>query len=155
MTGQIEKKIKSLGLKVPAAPAPAGNYVPFVVTGNLIFLAGQIPLTADGPQFQGKVGADLTIEHGQAAARLCVLNMFAHLKNALDGDLDRLTACVKLGGFVNAAAGFDQHPQVINGASDLMVAILGDNGRHARFALGAASLPLDVAVEIDGVFEFK
>lgn len=155
MTENIEQKITGLGLQLPAAPAPAGNYVPYVITGNLIFVSGQIPLGPNGPEFQGKVGEKFSIEQGQAAAQLCILNMFAQLKSALEGDLDRITRCVKLGGFVNAPADFSQHPQVINGASDLMVDILGDAGRHARFAVGATNLPLDVAVEVDGIFEFK
>ncbi len=152
MTTKIERKIAELGLTLPSPPLPAGNYVPCVVTGNLIFLAGQIPIGPDGLEFQGKVGLDLTIEQGQAAARLCVLNMMAHLKGTLEGDLDALTQCVKLGGFVNSPPDFDQHPAVINGASDLMVALMGDGGRHARFALGAANLPMNAAVEIDAVF---
>lgn len=154
MTGKIDAKLAELGITLPSPPAPAGNYVPAVITGNLIFIAGQIPLGPDGPQYQGKVGGDLSLEDGQAAARLCILNMLAQVKTALDGDLDRVTRCVKLGGFVNAPPEFSQHPQVINGGSDLMVEIFGDAGRHARFALGVANLPSNVAVEIDGIFEF-
>ena len=154
MPGKIEQKLADLGLELPNAPPPAGNYVPYVISGNLIFVSGQIPLGSNGPEYQGKLAQDFSIEDGQAAARLCALNLLAQVKSALDGDLDRVVRCVKLGGFVNAPAEFTQHPQVINGASDLMVEVLGDAGKHARFAVGASNLPLDVAVEIDGIFEF-
>jgi len=154
MTGIIEQKLVDIGLDLPNAAAPAGNYVPYVISGNLIFVSGQIPMGPDGPEYQGKLDKDFSIEDGQAAARLCALNLLAQVKAALDGDLDRVIRCVKLGGFVNAPADFSKHPQVINGASDLMVEVLGDAGRHARFAVGASNLPLDVAVEVDGIFEF-
>lgn len=154
MTSRIEAKLKDLGLELPAPAAPVATYVPFVVTGSLIFVSGQVPLTPQGLKFQGKVGDVHALEDGQEAARLCALNILAQAKAATGGDLDRLTRCVKLGGFVNCTPDFDQHPAVINGASDLIAEVMGEDGRHARFAVGAPSLPFNVAVEIDGVFEF-
>ncbi len=153
MRGRIETRLQQLGLDLGTPAAPAANYVPYVISGNQVFISGQIPMSDDGLQFQGKVGSDLTLNQGQEAAKLCALNILAQLKNACDGDLDRVTRCVKLGGFVNAGADFDQHPAVINGASDLMVEVFDEIGRHARFAMGAASLPFNVAVEVDAIFE--
>lgn len=153
MSGNIEQRLKELGVDLPEAAAPAANYVPFVVTGNLVFVSGQIPMREGKLVYTGKVGADLSLEDGQQAARLVGLNIIAQVKAACNGDLDRVRRCVKLGGFVNCASDFHQHPQVINGASDLMVEVFGDAGRHARFALGANALPFNVAVEIDAVFE--
>jgi len=155
MTGNIEKRLDELGLVLPPAPAPAANYVPFVVTGSLVHVSGQIPMEDGKVQHQGKVGADLSLEQGQAAARLCAVNLLAQLKAACDGDLDRVRRCIKLGGFVNASADFEQHPAVINAASDLFGEVFGEAGRHARFAVGASSLPFNVAVEIDGIFEIS
>jgi enamine deaminase RidA (YjgF/YER057c/UK114 family) len=154
MTGAVDARLKDLGIDLPSAAPPAANYVPFVVTGNHVYVSGQVPLGPDGNlHYQGKVGAEFTMEEGQEAAQLCALNILAQVKAACDGDLDRVVRCVKLGGFVNCPPDFQQHPAVINGASDLMVAVLGDKGRHARFAVGAANLPFNVAVEIDAVFE--
>ncbi len=154
MSGEIEQRLAELGIELPAPAAAAANYVPFVITGNQVFVAGQVPFAAGGKlQYLGKLGAEYTVEEGQAAARLCALNILAQVKAACDGDLDRIQRCVKLGGFVNCTPEFVQHPPVINGASDLMVELLGDKGRHARFAVGASNLPFNVAVEIDAVFE--
>jgi len=156
MSGETDKRLAEMGLELPPAAAPAANYVPYVITGNQVFISGQVPVMA-GPtlHFQGKLGAEFGVEEGQAAARLCAINILAQVKAACDGDLDRVVRCVKLGGFVNCTPEFDQHPPVINGASDLMVEVLGDRGRHARFAVGAPNLPFNVAVEIDAVFEIE
>jgi len=153
MTGQIEARLQQLAITLPEAPAPAANYVPWVVTGNLVFLSGQVPFVDGKLAHVGKLGQDLTLEQGQAAARAVGLNIIAQAKAACGGDLDRVRRCVKLGAFVNSTPEFDQQPAVINGASDLMVEVFGDAGRHARFAVGAVCLPFNVSVEIDAVFE--
>lgn len=151
----IEERLSGLGITLPEPAAPVANYVAYVITGNLVFISGQVTLGPDGFEYQGKVGADFSVEEGAAAARLCAINILAQLKAACDGDLERVRRCVKLGGFVNATPEFTDHPKVINGASDLMVEALGDRGKHARFAVGAGSLPLNVAVEVDAVFEIE
>ena len=153
MTGKIEARLNELGIELPQAPTPAANYIPFVVTGNLVFVAGQVPVENGEVKFKGRLGENMDIDEGYQAARLCGLNLIAQAREAAGGDLDRIKRAVKLGGFVNAAPGFTDHPKVINGASDLMADVFGDAGKHARFAVGAASLPLGVAVEVDGVFE--
>ena len=153
MAGTIETKLKSLGIELPAAPAPAANYVPFVISGNLVFVSGQISIAPGGVAYSGRLGDQLDLAAGQAAARQCALNIIAQLKAAL-GDLDRITRIVKLGAFVASIDNFSQQPAVVNGASDLMVEVFGDKGRHARFAVGVPVLPLGVAVEIDAVAEF-
>ena len=153
MADIVNQKLRALGLDLPKPGAAAGTYVPYVQTGNLVFISGQVPLGPKGLEFQGKLGRDISLEQGQAAARLCALNLLAQLKAACNGDLDRVKRCVKLGGFVNATPEFDQHPAIINGASDLLVEIFGEAGRHARFAVAAPSLPFNVAVEIDAIFE--
>lgn len=153
MSSSIQNRLAELGLTLPTPVAPVANYVPFVQTGNLLTISGQVSLTADGELLTGKLGADLDVDAGQAAARACALNILAQAHTALDGNLDRITRCVRLGGFVNCTPDFTDHPKVINGASDLMVDVLGDKGRHARFAVGAPSLPLGVAVEVDAMFE--
>lgn len=153
MGGTIETKLKSLGIELPDAPAPAANYVPFVISGNLVFVSGQISIAPGGAAYAGRLGDQLDLGTGQAAARQCALNIIAQLKAAL-GDLDRVTRIVKLGAFVASSSDFIQQPAVVNGASDLMVEVFGDKGRHARFAVGVPALPLGVAVEIDAVVEF-
>jgi enamine deaminase RidA (YjgF/YER057c/UK114 family) len=153
MTGRIEARLKQLGITLPAAGAPAANYVPTVQSGDLVFIAGQITLDNGKREFIGKLGREFNVEEGQKAARLCALNIIAHLKNACGGDLDRVKRCVRLGGFVNAVPDFLDHPQVVNGASDLMVEVFGEAGKHARAAVGVGSLPFGVAVEVEGVFE--
>jgi enamine deaminase RidA (YjgF/YER057c/UK114 family) len=153
MSGRIDARLKELEIALPAAPAPVASYVPFVLAGNLVFISGQVTAAPDGLKYVGTVGKELTLEDGRAAARLCALNVFAQLKAALDGDLDRVKRCVKLGVFVNAVPGFSQHPEVANGASDLIVEILGEAGRHARAAVGAGSLPRNVAAEVEAIFE--
>lgn len=154
MTGSIDARLNELGIDLPAAAAPAANYVPFVISGNLIHVSGQIPVENGDLKFIGHVGKERSVEDGINAARLCGLNLIAQARAALDGDLDRISRVVKLGGFVSCTADFTDHPKVINGASDLMVDVFGDAGRHARFAVGAPALPLGVTVEIDGIFEF-
>lgn len=154
MPGQIEARIAELGITLPQAAAPAANYVPFVRTGNQLFISGQIPMGPDGLQFQGKLGAGTSIEDGQAAARLCAINLLAQAKAAL-GDLDKVVRLVKIVGFVNSAPDFGDQPKVMNGASDFLVEALGDRGRHARSAVGVAGLPFGVAVEVEAVFEVE
>lgn len=152
---RIEDRLAELGLSIPMAPTPAANYIPWVRTGNLVYIAGQVPMKDGAFRWVGKVGADWTLEQGQEAAREVALNVLSQLKTALDGDLDRVVRAVKLNGFVNCTADFIQQPHVINGASELMIAVFGDAGRHARSAVGVAQLPFGVAVEIDGVFEVR
>lgn len=153
MSGRIEARLKELSLTLSAATAPVANYVPFVISGNLVFISGQIGLVDGKPQFLGRLGADFDVEQGYRAARLCGLNLITQLKEACGGDLDRVRRVIRLGGFVNCTPEFTDHPKVINGASDLMVDVFGDIGRHARAAVGVPSLPLGVAVEVEGVFE--
>lgn len=153
MTGKIEARLKELGLDIPTPAAPAANYVPFVVSGRQVFLAGQITLWNGELKHVGKLGAGLDIKDGQAAARICALNLIAQAKAACGGELDRLVRWIKINGFVNSAVDFTDQPKVMNGASDLLVEVFGERGRHARAAVGVASLPFGVAVEIDGIFE--
>jgi enamine deaminase RidA (YjgF/YER057c/UK114 family) len=153
MTSKIDARLKELDITLPNPPAPVASYVPYVVTGNLVFISGQVTVSESGLKYVGIVGKDLTLEDGHAAAKLCAVNVVAQLKAACGGDLDRVKRCVKLGVFVNAIAGFAQHPEVANGASDTIVQIFGDAGKHARAAVGAGSLPRNVAVEVEAVFE--
>lgn len=150
MTGTIEARLAELGLTLPAAPNPVANYVPFAISGNLLFISGQISKAADGTVVTGALGRDVSVETGQQAARHCALNILAQAKSAL-GSLDRIGQVLKLTGFVNATADFTDHPKVVNGASDLMVEVLGDKGRHTRAAVGVSSLPLNCAVEVDAI----
>ena len=151
----INQKLEELGIILLAPIAPVANYVPFIKTGNQIFISGQLPIENGEIKFVGKLGENISIEDGQKAARICAINLLANLKIACDGNLDRVVRCVKLGIFVNAVPNFTDHPVVANGASDLMVEVLGDAGKHARFAMGAGSLPRGVAVEVDAIFEVK
>ncbi len=155
MTGAIETRLNDLGITLPAAPSPVANYVPFVRTGNLVFLAGQIPIADGDIVYRGACGGERTVEDGAAAARLCALNMIAHVSTACEGDLDRVVRCVRLCGYVNATADFVDHAKVMNGASELIVELFGEAGRHARSAIGATNLPLGVTVEIDAVIEIS
>lgn len=155
MPGRIDSRLAALGIEIPDTPAPQFNYVPVQTTGNLAFVAGQVPMTGGEIRYSGQVGVHLDVEAGQAAARLCAINMLAQLKTALDGDLDRIVKVVRVGGFVSCAADFTAQGQVINGASDVLVEILGEAGRHARAAVGCAALPLGAAVEVEGVFEIR
>ena len=154
MSGTIEARLESLGLVLPVAPAALANYVPTVISGDLLYVSGQISKAADGSLTVGKVGAELTTEEGAAAAALCALNILAQAKTAL-GDLDRIEQVVKLTGFVNAVPSFSDHPKVVNGASDLMVELLGDKGRHTRAAVGCSGLPANAAVEVDAIIRFR
>lgn len=153
MSGKIEARMKELGITLPTPADPAGNYVGFVVTGNLAFLAGQVPQEGGVRKFIGKLGREFTVEEGQKAAELAALNMIARLKAACGGDLDRVVRCVKLVGFVNAVPEFGDQPKVINGCSDLFVEVFGDKGRHARSAVGMGSLPNQITVEIEVIVE--
>jgi enamine deaminase RidA (YjgF/YER057c/UK114 family) len=153
MAGRIEQRLTELGIVLPTPAAPIANYVPFSVTGKLVVISGQIPLRDGVVAFTGKVGVDLTPEQGQAAARVCFINLLAQLKAAAGGDLDRVARVLRLGGFIAAPASFTQHAPVMNGASDLAVAVFGDAGRHARTTIGVPSLPADAAVEVEGMFE--
>lgn len=154
MAGKIETRLTEMGVTLPAAPAPAANYVPYVIVGDMVYVSGQISKDESG-LICGKLGDDFTVEQGQAAARICALNLLAQLREACGGDLDRLKQVVKLGGFVNSTQEFSDHPAVINGASDFIGDLLGGIGAHARAAVGCASLPLGVAVEIEGVFQIS
>lgn len=154
MTGRIDARLAELGLSLPDAPAPAANYVPYVRSGNTLYVSGQISTGPDG-LILGKLGESMRLEDGAAAARSCALSLLAQVRAACDGDLDRLTRVLKLTGFVNSTPDFTDQPKVVNGASDVLVEILGDAGRHARSAVSAASLPLGVAVEIEGIFEIS
>ena len=148
----IESRLSELGVTLPDAPAPAANYVPYVVTGNTVYVSGQISQGPDG-LLTGKLGADVSTEDGAAAARSCAISLLAQLKAACGGDIDRLVRVVKLTGFVNSTPDYTDQPKVVNGASDFLVEALGDKGRHARSAVSAGSLPLGVQVEIEGIFE--
>lgn len=150
MAGRIDARLKSLGIELPEAPAPVANYVPCQVVGDLLFVSGQISKGADGRIVTGKLGASVSIAEGRGAARACALNILAQARNAL-GDLDRIGGIVKLTGFVASTAAFTDQPQVVNGASDLLVEILGDAGRHTRSAVGVVALPLDAAVEVEAI----
>ncbi len=153
MAGRIEARLSELGIELPDAPAPVSNYMPYVVAGNLVFISGQVTLWNGEINFVGKVGADLSVEQGYEAARMCGLNQIAQVRAACGGDLDRVKQVVRLGAFVNCVADFTDHSKVVNGASDLMIEVFGDAGRCTRTNVGAPSLPLGFAVEIDGIFE--
>lgn len=152
MTGKIDTRLNELGLTLPDAPAPAANYVPFVRTGDLVFVSGQISQGPDG-LIKGRLGADMDVAAGAAAAKRCALSLMAQVRAACGGDLDRVVRVVKLTGFVNSTPDFTDQPKVINGCSDLLVEVFGDAGRHSRSAVGAPALPLGVAVEIEAIFQ--
>lgn len=152
MTSKVEERLAEKNLFLPSPSLPAGAYAPYIVTGSLIFISGQLPFRNGELHFKGKVGRDFSLEEGQGAAQLCALNILAQLKKAL-GNLDRVKQCLRLGGFVNTTPDYTDHHKVINGASDVMALAFGESGKHARVAVGCASLPLDVAAEIEGLFE--
>lgn len=152
MSETVEARLADLGVELPSPAAPAANYVPYVVSGNQLFISGQLPMGADGLEHVGKLGDELSVGDGKAAAKLCAINLLAQAK-AATGDLEKVARLVKIVGFVNSAADFTQQPQVINGASDFLVEAMGDKGRHARSAVSAASLPFGAAVEIEAIFE--
>lgn len=152
MTRRIADRLHELGIELPTSAAPSANYVPARRFGPFLYISGQVP-SRDGKDVHvGKLGGELSLEEGKQAARICAINILAQLNAALDGDLDRVAACIRLGGFVNATPEFTDHPKVINGASDLMVEVFGEAGRHARAAVGVNSLPRNVAVEVDAIF---
>lgn len=153
MGHDIDARLAELGITLPAAPKPVANYAPVVVSGSYAHVSGQVSIPPGGEGIKGKVGLDVDTAKAVEAARICALNIIAQLREALGGDLGRVRRIVKLTGFVNATPDFDQHPKVINGASDLMVEVFGERGRHARSAVGAGSLPLNVSVEIDALVE--
>jgi enamine deaminase RidA (YjgF/YER057c/UK114 family) len=153
MAGKIDARLKELGIELPSPPAPVASYVPFVVSGMLVFVSGQVTIADGGLKYVGCVGKEISLDDGKAAARLCAINVLAQAKAACGGDLDRIARCVKVTVFVNAVPGFTQHPEIANGASDLFVEVLGDAGRHARAAVGAGSLPRNVATEVEAIFE--
>lgn len=153
MASEIETRLAAAGLTLPEPAKALANYVPFSISGSTVYISGQLPLVNGKLHATGLLGADVSIEIGTAAARICALNILAQLRAACDGDLSRATRCLKLGGFVACTQDFTDHPKVINGASDLMVEAMGEGGRHARFAVGASSLPLNAAVEVEGTFE--
>ena len=147
--------IKKLNLVIPDAPSPVGAYVAYKIIDNLVFISGQLPIDKDGKMIKGKIGKELNLEDGQKAAKLCVINILAQIKKAVNGDLDKVKNCVKITGFVNSSDSFIDQPKVINPASETLSAIFGDGGKHARAAVSTNSLPLGAAVEIDAIFEIK
>ncbi|MBD8890099.1 RidA family protein [Roseibium litorale] len=152
MTETVESRLASLGVILPTPATPVANYVPFVRTGQQLFISGQLPMSPDGLQYAGKLGESLSLAQGRSAARLCAINLLAQAK-AATGDLEKIVRLVKIVGFVNSTPDFTDQAQVINGASDFMVEALGDKGRHARSAVSAASLPFGAGVEIEAIFE--
>ncbi|CUA98282.1 RidA family protein [Pannonibacter indicus] len=154
MSGTIEARLAELGVTLPVPVAPQANYVPVVRTGNLLFIAGQIPIGPNGIEYVGKVGAEFSVEEGAACARLCAINILAQTKSAI-GDLDKVVRVVKLTGMINSTPDFTQQSQVVNGCSDFIVDVFGDKGRHARTSVSVASLPFGVAVEVEAVIEVE
>ena len=155
MPGGVDQRLAELKLELPETSRPGADYVPYLRSGNLVFLTGQLAQWNGERRFIGKLGQEFDVAAGQQAARLCALNLIAHLKSAVDGDLDRVTQCLRLGGYVNAVPEFTAHSQVINGASSLMIEIFSDAGRHTRLAVGVAGLPYNVAVEVEACFETR
>lgn len=151
----VPAKLQEMGLSLPAAAAPAANYVPYVAEGGLLYVSGQLPIGPDGAIVTGRLGQSLDVEQGAHAAGLCALGILAQVSHAVGGDWGRVRRCVKLGGFVCCTPDFTQHPLVVNGASDLVAAAMGDAGWHARFAVGAPCLPLGAAVEVEAIFALK
>ena len=149
----IEDRLKELDIVLPTPPAPVASYVPYVVSGNLVYVSGQVTLGANGLEYVGTIGKELSLDDGKAAAKLCAINVIAQVKAACGGDLNRVKRVVKVTVFVNAVPGYTQHPEIANGASDLFVAVFGDAGKHARAAVGAGSLPRNVATEVEAVIE--
>ena len=153
--GQIDKRLAELGIILPEAAKPVANYVPWVRTGNLVFISGQGPIEGGKVLYPGTLGKDVSLEDGAKSARLCAINVLAQIKDAVGGDLDKVKRVVKLLGFVNATADFKDHPKVINGASDLMVEVFGDKGRHARSAVASPSLPMGISTEVEAIIEVE
>ena len=155
MAGLIEAKLAELGITLPKPMPPIATYVPYVISGNLVVISGQLPAVDGKVSLTGKLGGTVSVEQGQQAAQRCFINVLAHLKAAAAGDLDRVRRVVRLGGFIACAPDFSDQARVMNGASDLAVAVFGEAGRHARTTIGVAALPLDAAVEVEGMFELQ
>ncbi|MSP68343.1 MAG: RidA family protein [Alphaproteobacteria bacterium] len=153
MAGKIEARLKELGITLPDAPRPVANYVPYVISGNLVIVSGQVPLEGGTVAFKGKVGADATAEQAKAAVQLCMRNVLAQLRAACEGDLDRVRRCLRLGGFINTVDSYTDQAPIMNGASDMVVAIFGDAGRHTRTTISVNALPLGSLAEVEGLFE--
>jgi enamine deaminase RidA (YjgF/YER057c/UK114 family) len=153
--GAVEKKLAAMGITLPQSVMPAANYVPYTISGNLVFVSGQLPMKDGKPQDIGKVGKEFTVEQAQQTARQCGINILSHLKAACGGNLDRVRRCVRLGVFVNSTESFTDQPKVANGVSDMIVEIFGEAGKHSRFAVGVSQLPFGVAVEVDATFEIE
>ena len=151
----VEKKLNELKIELPNAPDPVGAYVAYKKVGNLLFISGQLPISKNGEMIKGKIGKNFSIEDGQKASKLCVINILAQLKKALNGDINKVKNCIKITGYVNSSDDFHEQPKVINGASDLIKNVFGESGSHARAAVSTNSLPLGVAVEIDAIFELN
>src|SRR6185312_3919793 len=151
----VESRLKNLGLTLSTPPKPVASYVPYTISGNQVFVSGQVPVSDGALKYVGKLGADFSVEVGQAAAQLCAINILSVLKEACGGDLERVVRVLKVNVFVNATPDYDKQPEVANGASDLFVAVFGDIGKHARAAVGMGSLPRGVAVEVDAIFEIQ
>tara|TARA_Y100000590_G_scaffold229198_1_gene258542 strand:+ start:797 stop:1255 length:459 start_codon:yes stop_codon:yes gene_type:complete len=149
----VEKKLNELKIELPNAPDPVGAYVAYKKVGNLLFISGQLPISKNGEMIKGKIGKNLSIEDGQKASKLCVINILAQLKKALNGDINKVKNCIKITGYVNSSDDFHEQPKVINPASETLSAVLGDGGKHSRAAVSTNSLPLGAAVEIDSIFE--
>ena len=149
----IENKLKELNIELPNAPDPVGAYVAFKKINNFLFISGQLPISSDGKMVKGKIGKDLTLKDGQKASKLCVINILAQVKKALNGDLNKVKNCIKITGFVNSTDEFKDQPKVINSASEILSTVFGPNGKHTRAAISTNSLPLGAAVEIDAIFE--
>ena len=149
----IENKLKELDILLPEAPDPVGAYVAYKKAGNILFISGQLPISSDGKMIKGKIGKDLNLEDGKAASKLCVINILSQVKKALNGDLNKVKNCIKITGYVNSTNEFIDQPKVINPASEILSNVFGDNGKHARAAVSANSLPLNAAVEIEAIFE--
>jgi|TARA_B100001964_G_scaffold175013_1_gene192734 enamine deaminase RidA (YjgF/YER057c/UK114 family) len=151
----IQNKLRELNISIPDAPAPVGDYVAFKKINNFLFISGQLPISSDGKMIKGKIGKDLTLEDGQKASKLCIINILAQVRKALNGDLNKVKNCIKITGFVNSSDDFKDQPKVINPASKILSTIFGDNGKHTRAAISANALPLGVAVEIDAIFQVE
>ena len=149
----IDDNLRKLNIEIPHAPDPVGAYVAYKIIDNLLFISGQLPIGNDGKIIKGKIGKDLKVEDGQEAAKLCVINIIAQAKKAMNGDLSKIKNCIKITGFVNSTDEFKDQPKIINAASELLAAVFGDKGKHARAAVSCNSLPLGIAVEIDAIFE--
>lgn len=154
MSEKVEARLRKLGIVLPAATPPWANYVSYVLSGQQVYVSGQLPQLGE-ETYKGKLGVELGVEEGQRAARICAINLLPHLREACGGNLDRVTRCLEIGGFVNSAPDFTDQPLVLNGASELLVQVFGEIGRHTRFAVGVSALPFNFAVEVKGVFEIS